>query len=57
MKWSLCLPAKYQRRGVNFGGSHAETEKSKVPSKIAGRFGVSSGENVPIKVVAIYVFI
>ena len=57
MKWSLCLPAKYQRRGVNFGGSHAETEKSKVPSKIAGRFGVSSGEKVPIKVVAIYVFI
>jgi hypothetical protein len=33
------------------------TEKSKVPSKIAGRFGVSSGEKVPIKVVAIYVFI
>jgi hypothetical protein len=33
------------------------TEKPKVPSKIAGRFGVSSGEKVPIKVVAIYVFI
>ena len=57
MKWSLCRPAKCQRHGANFGGPHADDQKSKVPSKIADRFGVSSGKKVPIQVVAFYVFI
>jgi hypothetical protein len=55
MKWSLCLRTKYQRRGLILA-AHADDQKSKVPSKIADRFGVSSRGKVPTKVVAIYVF-
>jgi hypothetical protein len=36
--------------------AHVDDQKSKVPSKIAGRFGISSRGKVPTKVVAIYVF-